>query len=74
MIKAFIFIAGTLAAATAVLILVPLLRRRADGRPAAAIAAVAVLLLVLLGGAGLYAGFSNYGAPGNPRIYPSKPS
>lgn len=60
MILTFVLIAGTLAAAAAVLVLLPLLRRRDDSRPAAAVAAVAVLLVMLLGGAGLYAGFSNY--------------
>jgi cytochrome c-type biogenesis protein CcmH len=60
MIQTFIFVAGTLAAASALLILLPLLRRRADGRPADAIPAVGVLFAVLLGGAGLYAAFSDY--------------
>ena len=60
MIVAFVLIAGTLATAAALLLLTPLLRRREDTRPAAAIASIAVLLVVLLGGAGLYAGFSNY--------------
>lgn len=60
MILAFILIAGTLAAGAAVLLLLPLLRRRQDSRPAAAITAVVWLLVMLLGGAGLYAAFSNY--------------
>ena len=42
------------------LLLLPLLRRRADARPAAAVTAVSVLLVMLLGGAGLYAAFSNF--------------
>lgn len=60
MILTFVLVAGTLAAAAALLLLLPLLRRRADGRPAAAIAAVSIVLVILLGGAGLYAAFSNY--------------
>jgi cytochrome c-type biogenesis protein CcmH len=60
MILAFILAAGTLAAGAAVLLLLPLLRRRADSRPTAAVTAVVVVLALLLGGAGLYAAFSNY--------------
>ncbi len=60
MILTFVLIAGTLAAGAAVLLLLPLLRRRADARPAAAVTAVSVLLVMLLGGAGLYAAFSNF--------------
>ena len=60
MILAFVLIAGTLAAAAALLLLLPLLRRREDARPVAAIAAILVVLAMLLGGAGLYAAFSNY--------------
>jgi cytochrome c-type biogenesis protein CcmH len=60
MILTFVLIAGTLAAGAALLLLLPLLRRRADARPAAAVAAVSILLVTLLGGAGLYAAFSNY--------------
>src|SRR5262245_28204855 len=60
MILTFILIAGTLAAGVALLLLLPLLRRRADGQPVAHLVAVAVLLVTLLGGAGLYAAFSNY--------------
>jgi len=60
MILAFILIAGTLAAGAAVLVVLPLLRRRADARPTAAVTAVVCLLVMLLGGAGLYAAFSNY--------------
>ena len=56
----FIFIAGSLAAGAVVLLLMPLVRRRADAQPISAWAAAAVTGLVLLGGAGLYAGFSNY--------------
>jgi cytochrome c-type biogenesis protein CcmH len=61
MILAFVLIAGTLATGAAILLLPPLLRRREDARPAASMAAVAVLIVTLLGGAGLYATFSNYG-------------
>jgi len=60
MTTAFIFIAGTLAAAALVLLLLPLLRRRGDAQPASMLAAAAVLCAILLGGAGLYAAFSNY--------------
>jgi cytochrome c-type biogenesis protein CcmH len=56
----FIFVAGTLATLAAMLLLVPLMRRRADGKPVAVYAAMAALVAVLLGGAGLYAVFSNY--------------
>src|SRR5688572_25913122 len=60
MIPAFIFIAGSLAAGAALVVLLPLVRKRADARPIAAVAAVSVAVLMLLGGAGLYAAFSNY--------------
>jgi cytochrome c-type biogenesis protein CcmH len=60
MITAFILVAGSLAAGAALLLLIPLVRRRADGRPVATVSAIAVLAAVLLGGAGLYAAFSNY--------------
>lgn len=60
MMLAFVLIAGSLAAGAAVLLLVPLMRRREDARPAAGLAASGVLLALLLGGAGLYAVFSNY--------------
>jgi cytochrome c-type biogenesis protein CcmH len=60
MMMAFVLIAGSLAAGAAVLLLLPLVRQRADARPAAAIAAAGVSFVLLLGGAGLYAAFSNY--------------
>ena len=60
MILAFVLIAGSLATAAAVLLLLPLVRQRKDSKPAASIAAIGVLFALLLGGAGLYAGFSNY--------------
>jgi cytochrome c-type biogenesis protein CcmH len=60
MMMAFVLIAGSLAAGAAVLLLLPLVRQRADARPAAAIAAAGVSFALLLGGAGLYAAFSNY--------------
>jgi cytochrome c-type biogenesis protein CcmH len=60
MMLAFVLIAGTLAAGAAVLLLMPLMRQRADARPAAGLAAGGVLFALLLGGAGLYAAFSNY--------------
>jgi cytochrome c-type biogenesis protein CcmH len=56
----FVFVAGTLATLAAMVLLVPLVRRRADGKPVAMIAAMGALVAVLLGGAGLYAAFSNY--------------
>jgi len=60
MMLTFVLVAGTLAAGAAVLLLVPLMRRREDNRPVSMIAAVSVLFVLLLGGAGLYAAFSNY--------------
>ena len=60
MMLAFVLIAGSLATAAAVLLLLPLMRQRADSKPAASFAAIGVLFALLLGGAGLYAGFSNY--------------
>jgi cytochrome c-type biogenesis protein CcmH len=60
MILVFILVAGTLASGAAVLVLLPLLRRRPDASPTAAVTAVVCLLVMLLGAAGLYAAFSNY--------------
>lgn len=60
MMLAFVLIAGSLAAGAAVLLLFPLMRQREDARPAAGLAAGGVLLVLLLGGASLYAAFSNY--------------
>lgn len=60
MILAFVLIAGSLVAGAALLVLVPLLRRRQDALPAAWITAVIVMFAMLLGGAGLYACFSSY--------------
>jgi cytochrome c-type biogenesis protein CcmH len=60
MMLAFVLIAGSLAAGAAALILMPLVRQRADSRPAAGIAAGGVLLALLLGGTALYAAMSNY--------------
>ncbi len=60
MMLTFVLIAGTLAAGAAVLLLLPLMRRRADGSPVSGIAAIGVLFALLLGGAGMYAAFSNY--------------
>jgi cytochrome c-type biogenesis protein CcmH len=59
MIAAFVLLAGTLAAATALLVLLPLLKRRGDAKPATAMA-VLVALVVLLGTAALYRTFSNF--------------
>ena len=60
MILTFVLIAGTLAAGAAVLLLLPLVRPRTDARPAAGVAAAGMLMVLLLGGAALYAAFSNY--------------
>jgi cytochrome c-type biogenesis protein CcmH len=60
MMLAFVLIAGSLAAGAAVLLLLPLMRQRADSRPAAGLAAGVVLFALLLGGAAMYAAFSNY--------------
>jgi len=60
MILAFVLIAGSLVVGAAILLLLPLMRPRADTRPAAALAAGGVLIVLLLGGGGLYAAFSNY--------------
>lgn len=60
MILAFVLIAGTLAAGAALLLLLPLVNRRADGKPASAASAAIVTCVMLLGTAGLYAAFSNY--------------
>jgi cytochrome c-type biogenesis protein CcmH len=65
-ILAFILAAGTLATAAAVLLLVPLVRRRADQKPASLISAIVVMFAILLGGAGLYEAFSNYQWTGGP--------
>ena len=56
----FILIAGTLAAAAAAVLLVPLIRQRADAKPASTTTAVVVSFGMLMGGATLYAAFSNY--------------
>ena len=60
MILAFVLIAGTLAAGAALLVLLPLVRRRADATPVAGASAAVVITAVLLGTAALYAAFSNY--------------
>ena len=60
MMLAFVLIAGSLAAGAAVLLLLPLVRRRVDAQPAAGIPAAAVTVAILLGGAALYAAFSEY--------------
>jgi cytochrome c-type biogenesis protein CcmH len=61
MIRTFILVAGTLAAATALLLLIPLTKRRTDEKPAAALSAGIVTFVLLLGTAALYSVFSNYG-------------
>ena len=68
MMLTFVLVAGSLATGAAVLLLVPLVRRRADSRPAAGLAAGAVLCALLLGGAGLYAAFSNYAWVASPAV------
>jgi len=60
MMFAFVLIAGSLAAGAAVSLLLPLMRRREDSRPASAITAGVVLFALLLGGGALYAAFSSY--------------
>ena len=60
MILTFVLIAGTLASGAAILLMLPLMRPRTDARPAAGIAAAGMLMVLLLGGAALYAAFSNY--------------
>jgi cytochrome c-type biogenesis protein CcmH len=60
MILAFVLIAGSLAAGAALLVLLPLVRRRADATPVAGASAAVVTGAVLLGTAALYAVFSNY--------------
>jgi len=66
MMLTFVLVAGSLAAGAAVLLLLPLMRQRSDSRPAAGLAAGGVLCALLLGGAGLYAAFSNYAWVGSP--------
>ena len=68
MMLTFVLVAGSLAAGAAVLLLSPLMRQRADSRPAAALAASGVLCALLLGGAGLYAAFSNYSWVDSPAV------
>jgi cytochrome c-type biogenesis protein CcmH len=60
MILTFVLVAGTLAAGAALLVLLPLVRRREDAKPVAGASAAAVTGALLLGTAGLYAVFSNY--------------
>jgi cytochrome c-type biogenesis protein CcmH len=57
---AFVLLAGTLAAAVAVLLIWPLMRRRDDGRPASIWSALGVLGVLLVGSAALYAALSRY--------------
>src|SRR4051794_33614188 len=68
MMLTFVLLAGTLAAGAAVLVLVPLVRRREDSRPVSMIASVCMLFVLLLGGAGLYAAFSNYAWVDSPSV------
>ncbi len=56
----FVLVAGSLATAAAVLLALPLLKKRVDEHPSASWAALAVLGTVLLGGAGFYALWSNF--------------
>ena len=60
MMLPFILIAGSLAAGAAVLLLLPLVRTRADSLPASGITALAVTFAILLGGIGLYTNRSSY--------------
>jgi hypothetical protein len=64
----FILIAGSLAAGAAVLLLLPLMRSRADSLPASGITALVVTFAVLLGGIGLYVRFSKYDWAQNPSV------
>lgn len=68
MMLTFVLIAGTLAAGAAVLVLLPLMRPRADEHPVSMIAAVSLLFVLLFGGAGLYAAFSNYAWVESPAV------
>ena len=56
----FVIVAGLLAVATAVLLVWPLLRRRADGRPAGVASAIGVAAIAVIGSAALYAALSKY--------------
>jgi len=60
MILTFVLIAGTFAAGAALLVLLPLVRRREDAKPVAGASAAVVTGALLLGTAALYAVFSNY--------------
>jgi cytochrome c-type biogenesis protein CcmH len=60
MITWFIVIAGSLAAGVALLLLRPLVRRRADGQPVSIVAALTLAIVLLGGGALLYSAFSNF--------------
>lgn len=68
MMLTFVLIAGTLAAGAAVLVLVPLVRRREDNRPVSMITSICVLFVLLLGAAGMYAAFSNYAWVDSPAV------
>src|SRR4051812_38293152 len=68
MMLTFVLIAGSLAAGAAVLLLVPLMRRRPDNRPVSMFAAIGVLFVLLLGGAGMYAAFSNFAWVESPSV------
>ncbi|HEX6637671.1 MAG TPA: tetratricopeptide repeat protein [Steroidobacteraceae bacterium] len=60
MMQAFVLIAGALTAAMAVLLIRPLLRRRADDRPVDAVTAGVVSVILFALGGGLYALLSEY--------------
>jgi cytochrome c-type biogenesis protein CcmH len=64
---AFLVLAGVLTALSLVLLLRPLVRRREDVRPSTVTAMVFALAL-LLGGAGLYAAFSDYSWEAPPAV------
>ena len=68
MMLSFVLIAGTLAAAAAVLLLWPLFAKRADGMPAASFAGAAVVVALLLGAGALYAAWSNYSWEAAPAV------
>ncbi|MBC8025538.1 MAG: hypothetical protein H7Y89_06085, partial [Steroidobacteraceae bacterium] len=56
----FVTLAGLLLAATAVLLMWPLLKRLPDGRPARLFTAIGVLAVLSIGSVGLYAALSKY--------------
>jgi cytochrome c-type biogenesis protein CcmH len=60
MMLAFVLLTGALTAGAAVLLLRPLLKRRADAQPVDGLTAGVVLFLLFAAGGGLYAAFSQF--------------